>query len=548
MGEWRSLDALTWPCVREGTGGLSDLLAERANQHPTKVLLRTFEGEYTYAEIQSRSHRLANGLARLGVRASSAVGLFMANSADEVALFFAIAELGAVAIPLNTALRGSFLTHTLLLTRCPIVVVDGSLVGEIDAVLDELPDLVEVVVRGVATGGHPEHRGLRYSSFGELASDLSHEPRGTVKDLDAAMMLFTSGTTGPSKACVLSNRYLLRQGQLHVKYLAITNADVLYTPFPLFHIDAVTLTLVAALVAGGTVAIGARFSASRFWEEVIDFDATIFNFMGATLTILWKQSPSPLERQHRVRLAWGVPMPEWHREWRDRFGFRLYEVYGSTDAGVPVYEPLEGERPAGSCGRVVDEFNVAIGDADGDLLSPGEIGEILVRPRETGTVMSEYFAMPTETLEAFRGLWFHTGDLGRLDDHGYLYFLGRIKDSIRRRGENISAFEVEQLVVSHPAVFEAAAIGVPSELTEEDIKVYVVVRPGEELSAPELLAYCEQRAASFMVPRYVEFLPELPKTPTMKVEKFRLRAMGITAATWDAGRNAPGIVTKKGSV
>jgi len=528
--------------------GLAELLVQRAQEDPSRVFLRTGEGAYTYADMARRSRRLANGLALLGVRSASSVALFMTNCVDEVALFFAIAELGAVAIPLNTALRGSSLSHTLRLTRCPIVIADDSLAGELDAVLDDLSDLHEIIVRGDSFKHDPARRGLRYSSFDALASDHVHDPMPEADDLDAAMMLFTSGTTGPSKACVLSHRYLQRQGQLHVKYLGITGADVLYTPFPLFHIDAVTLTLVAALTIGATAAIGTRFSASRFWEEVVDFDATIFNFMGATLTILWKQSPSPLERQHRVRLAWGVPMPEWHREWRERFGFRLYEVYGLTDAGVPVYEPLAGERRPGSCGRVIDEFDVAIGGDDGDLLSVGDVGEILIRPREAGTVMSEYFAMPVETLEAFRGLWFHTGDLGRLDEDGYLYFLGRKKDSIRRRGENISAFEVEQIVVSHPAVFEVAAIGVPSELTEEDVKVYVVVRPGQELSAPELLAYCEERAASYMVPRYIEFLPELPKTPTLKVEKFRLRAMGPTAATWDAASLSDSIAGKKGSL
>ena len=513
---------------------LSDVLAERARERPDRVFLRTSEGDFGYAEVSMMASRLANGLALLGTQPAEPVALLMHNSADQAMCLFAISELGGVAVPLNTALRGSSLSHMLQLTQSRTIIIDEALAPNLLAIVDELPSLRNVIFRDAVLDARVEGSGLQLLDFSSLSINTPHDPVIAIDDLAAGMMLFTSGTTGPSKACVLSHRYLLRQGQLHAKYLGLTESDVLYCPFPLFHIDAVTLTVVAALSIGATAAIGPRFSASHFWDEVIRFDATVFDFMGATLTILWKQPRSAKERQHRVRLAWGVPMPEWQAEWEERFGFRLYELYGMTDAGIPVYDLLDQLHRPGSCGRVIDEFEVAIGDGAGDLVPTGQIGEILVRPRETGTVMTEYFSMPLETLDAFRGLWFHTGDLGRLDDDGFLYFLGRKKDSIRRRGENISAFEVEQLVTSHPAVLEAAAIGVPSELSEEDVKVCVVLRPGETLEAEELLIYCSEHAAPFMVPRYVEFLLELPKTPTLKVEKFRLRANGVTSTTWDA--------------
>ena len=226
-------------------------------------------------------------------------------------------------------------------------------------------------------------------------------------------------------------------------------------------------------------------------------------------------------------------MPGWRREWEQRFGFPLVEVYGLTDAGVVAYDPLDQPHRDGACGRVIPEFEVAISGPGGGIAPTGQTGEILIRGREPGTVMTEYFGMPAETREAFCGQWFHTGDLGRLDPDGYLYFLGRSKDSIRRRGENISAHEVEQLVISHPAVLEAAAFGVPSELTEEDVKVCAVLRPGASLTAEELARYCGQHAPAFMVPRYIELVPALPKTPTQKVEKFRLREAGLTPATYD---------------
>lgn len=293
--------------------------------------------------------------------------------------------------------------------------------------------------------------------------------------------------------------------------------------------------MVAALAVGATAAVGERFSASRFWSEVRAFDASVFNFMGATLTILWKRSPTPHDRNHRIRLAWGVPMPAWKEQWEERFGFPLYQVYGLTDAGVPVYDPIDGTQRSGACGRVINQFQVEIhtGGATGDRGSG--IGEILVRGKESGLTMSGYRGMPQATAETIDdGGWVHTGDLGSLDVDGYLTFHGRLSDAIRRRGENISAHEVERLVDSHPDVLEVAAIGVPSELTEEDVKVCVVVKRGSLLSADELQKYCLDHAASFMVPRYIEFLDALPKTPTQKIEKFRLKELGITSNTWDA--------------
>lgn len=510
-----------------------DLLFERAESSPGHPFLRFQEGDLNYGQAAERVRRLAGGLAEIGVGAGSTVGILMGNSIEHVLCSFAAAQLGAVSVPVNTALKGPLLAHPLGLAACRVVVIDHQLLDRLAAVAGELPQLRYVIVRGQMTG-EPRRCGqaelIPFESFSEAMALLPLQP---THDLDPAMMLFTSGTSGPSKACVLSHRYLLRQAQWHGKYLELDSADVLYTPFPLFHIDAATLTVHAALVLGATAAIGKRFSVSGFWPEVRSFDATVFNFMGATATLLWKQEPSPDDRRHRVRLAWGVPMPERHAEWQDRFGFPLYEVYGLTDAGVVSYDPLDGQHRQGACGRVIDEYEVAIGDPRGDLLPPGHAGEILIRPREPGTVMNEYFGMPDATLAAFRGLWFHTGDLGKLDADGFLYFLGRSKDTIRRRGENISLYEVEQLVQQHPGVLEAAAVGVASELSEDDLKICVVVRPGFRLTHEELADYCRERAPDFMVPRYIEFLSHLPKTPTEKVERFKLRNEGLTLATWD---------------
>lgn len=507
---------------------ITAMLTRAAAVTPDAVFLRTHEGDLTYRQTEQRSAGLATAFAQAGMGAGSCVALLMHNSLDQVLVWFALARLGAVHAPLNTALLGDRLIHALRVAEASVLIADAELLPVLTPVLDRLPELKRVIVNGVTSDDR----------FEDLAGYRRCTDPASVTEVDelaAATMLFTSGTTGASKACVLSHRYLARQGQLHAEHLGLRAGDVLYCPFPLFHIDAATLTVVAALACRGTAALSRRFSASRFWAEVRAFDASVFNFMGATLTILWKQPPGAGDRDHRVRLAWGVPMPEWQSGWEERFGIPLRGIYGLTDGGIPVYDTVDGPQRPGTCGLVIPEFDVRIVDDSGQPLPSGHVGEIVVRGREPGLTMNGYHAMPEATAQVFRHGWLHTGDLGTLDDDGYLTFEGRLSDSIRRRGENISAYEVEQLLIRHPAVLEAAAIGVPSELTEEDVKAVVVLRPGARLTPEELHAFCRETAPRFMVPRYIELVPALPKTPTQKIEKFRLRQDGITPATWDSG-------------
>lgn len=507
---------------------ITDLLVSAATEWPGRPFLRMREGELTYAEVEEQSARLASGLIALGVRPGSGVALLMENSIDQVVTWFALNRIGAVHIPLNTALTGRFLVHAMTVAEATVMIVDERLTPALDAVRGDVPLLETVVVRA------PEGRTDDPASFESLRSGTDRAPVEEVEELFPATLLFTSGTTGPSKACVLSHRYLVRQGQLHARYEGLVASDVLYCPFPLFHIDAATLTVVAALSIGAVAALGRAFSASGFWDEVRALDATVFNFMGATLAILWKQEESPGDRDHRVRLGWGVPMPEWQVGFEQRFGLRLRQVYGSTDAGIPVYDPVDGPQRPGAAGRVVDEFDVRITDPLGASVPPGEVGEIRVRGREPGLVMSGYHGMPEATESTIVDGWVRTGDLGSLDSDGYLSFRGRSNDSIRRRGENISAYEVEEMVHAHPDVLEVAAVGVPSELSEEDVKVVVVVRPGRVLTARGLHEFCRATAPAHMVPRYIEIVHRLPKTPTQKIEKFRLRNGGNGPGTWDS--------------
>jgi crotonobetaine/carnitine-CoA ligase len=356
---------------------------------------------------------------------------------------------------------------------------------------------------------------------------------------ELCLLLYTSGSTGASKAAMIPHRFVLTHARLACDGLGLRPDDVLYCPYPLFHLDAAVMTVVPALLLRAVAAIGERFSVSRYWQEMRTLRATVFDFMGATLAMLHKQPPSPQDRDHQARLGWGVPLPAWAPEFEARFGCRLVELYGLTEAGTMIYTPQEQPRRPGSCGKLLGPFEVQLLDENGFVVPTGAIGELVIRPLAPAVIMQGYYGMPEATVAAFRDLWFHTGDLMRQDGEGYFYFVGRRKDVVRRRGENISAAEVEELIGAYPAVLDCAVVGVPSELSEEEVMACVVARPGHELELGELAEFCRRTMAGFMVPRFFRLLNELPKTPTDKVEKFRLREQGVTPDTWDRERTRP---------
>jgi len=511
---------------------LDQLLRDRAADRPDVPWLRCRTGDLPFAEADRLVSDLAAGLAAQGVGRGDLVPVLMPNGRDIVIVWFALDRLGAVATLLNTAFRGPALTHALNLTGAELLVADASLIDSVAPVAGELATLRRAVVFG-GDAGAAGLAPLEIVPATGLASHRTEPPPPSHGMTDPAMVIFTSGTTGPSKGCVLSHRYAVRQAQLMIEHFGLRADDVLYCPFPLFHLDATVLTVVPALVLGTTAAIGERFSASGFWDELREFGATVFDFMGATLTMLHKRPPAVDDADNPARLGWGVPLPEFAPEFEARFGVRLVEAYGSTDAGVPIYQPLDQPRRPGSCGRAIPSYDVRVFDEDDVEVPPGMVGELVVRPLEPSLIADGYYGRPEATIESRHNLWFHTGDLVRRDEDGWFFYIGRRTDSIRRRGENISAFEVEEVVKLHPHVLDAAAFGVPSELTEDDVMVAVVPRPGTALDPVDLIAFCRERLARHMVPRYVDLIDELPRTPTEKVEKGVLRERGVTATSWD---------------
>ena len=508
------------------TQTLADELRLAATQAADKPFIRMQAGEWTFAQVDRDSDHVAVALHDLGVAHRHNVSLLLPNCIEFALGWFGLAKLGAVAAPVNTAFQGAVLANAINLVQSRVLIVHAACWPQLEAVVDQLT----TVTRFILVGDVPGAETLRWSDL--VHTPLRPLPPPASHFSDLSLLLYTSGTTGRSKAAMLSNRFVLRQGQGVIDGLGLRADDVLYCPYPMFHMDSAIMTIAPALLLRAVAAIGERFSVSRYWDEMRLLQATVFDFMGATLTMLWKQPSSAADRAHRARLGWGVPLPDWAADFEERFGCRLVELYGSTEVGTFIFTPQDAPRRAGSCGRPMGPFEVQLLDQDGFEVPTGRAGELVVRALEPCVLTDGYWAMPEATLSTIRNQWFHTGDLLRQDTDGWLYFVGRRKDMVRRRGENISAAEVEMVLDTHPELLECAVFGVPSDMTEEDVMVCAVLRPASTLTPRELSDWCASRMARFMLPRYVRFMPSLPKTPTDKVEKFRLQQQGCAGA-WD---------------
>jgi crotonobetaine/carnitine-CoA ligase len=538
---------------------LGQTLNAQASALGDRVFL-DFRGEVqiTYRQIEEVSSRFANGLLRCGISKGTKVAVMLSNCPEYLYCWFGLAKIGAVMVPVNTAHKGELLRYILDSSDSEAVVVDSEWLDRLHEIESELPKVRTIFVRKVAqaaslrTSRHGQvdlpqsaSAGVPGASLESAAgkiptrslSELSkHSPEPVSADVshsDPMTILFTSGTTGPSKGVVMSHNYYHYAARTISAGMEVEPNDVLYTCLPLFHVNAQVCTVLSAMIHGARVAMYEHFSASSFWDEVRSSKATMMLALGAMGNILYKAAPQLDDSDNDVRLAMVVPPPEDLEGFERRFGLRVvYETFGLTEGIVAPPRIFEPRRP-GCCGKPGEAAEVSIVDEFDESLPPHVTGEIVMRPREPYAMMSGYYKMPEETLDAFRNLWFHTGDLGYMDEEGFLYFVGRKKEAIRRRGENISAFEVERIVNQHPAVLESAAIPVPSELSEDDVKVVVVLNGGRDLRPEDLIKFCEDRMAYFMVPRFVEFRDCLPKTPTQRVEKYKLRAEGHKPGTWD---------------
>lgn len=491
----------------------------------------------TFHDVEVATNRIARSLRRLGVTVGDRIAMLVPNCLELVLTWFAAAKLGAVEVPVNIQLRGKLLAHVLGNSGASVLLCHRDVLAGVVDTVNAQPGITTVVIVG---GTRDEARALgvtadRVVEFQELdqgrAAALDHRPRYS----DPMAILYTSGTTGPAKGVVMPHHQYYLWVELYAASLGLTRDDSYFTPLPLFHADGQLWGAYFPLVYGTKGTFVERFSVSRYWQQARDSGATATNLLGAMAHMLWKQPPKADDRQHTLRIAQTIPMISMKRGFEERFGLRLVTGYGQTETNWVSYDTASESRP-GSCGKVAAEyFDVRVVDEFDEPCPVGQVGEIVVRPRHAWTMSQGYHALPAETQRTWRNLWFHSGDAGRLDEDGWLYFADRIKDVIRRRGQNISAFELESVVAEHPLVVESAAVAVASDLTEEDVLLVVVTSPGSALSPAEVLAYCTAELPKFMVPRYVEVSTSpLPRTPTEKIAKTDLRRRGLTARTWDA--------------
>ncbi len=514
---------------------LGPLLAARARKYGDETFLLFRDRKISFAELDRMSGRMAAGLRGLGIGRGDKVGLMLPNCPEFIALWFGLAYIGAVEVPINTHHLGDLLVYLLNFSDTRVLVADAQFLPQVAAIRDRLTTLEAVVVRrapGDLTlvpelGGLPVHV---LEAWDEL---VPLEPDPNVGPGDPYCMGFTSGTTGPSKGAMLPHNYAIYAAELVAYHADYTREEVIYSFLPLFHGNAQVLATLPALVSGCRLALGEKFSAGGFWDEIRRYKATSTNMIGGLVSILVKQPERPEDGDSSLRRVFGAAVKGtvWDA-FEARFKAKLIEGYGMTESSIVLMNHVNSARK-GSVGVPTPGFRVEIHDQDDQPVGPDVVGEIVTRPEGPYRMMTEYYKMPEKTLEAFRNLWFHTGDLGYYDADGYFYFVDRAKDAIRRLGENISSQELERIINEHPSVLESAAVGIPSELGEEEVKVLIVLRPGESLEPPELIEFCRQRMAKFMVPRYVEFRPALPKTPTDRVQKYQLKQEGLTPDTWD---------------
>jgi crotonobetaine/carnitine-CoA ligase len=521
--------------VYSGDWIVTSLLVDRAERFADEVAIAAEDGRATYADLVDRAARVAGMLASLGVEPGDRVATMLTNGLDYVAAWHGIVWVGAIDVPVNVEYRGTFLQHVLRDSGATVIVVDARWLPRLAAF--ELGDVRHVLVVGEGVDDLPS--GIERHAF---ADALAHDPRPRheATETDATYIMYTSGTTGPSKGAVHCNRSSIHYIMPFVAGLDLGDDDVCYSMFPLFHQMGRSACTTAALWVGNRVELRSGFSASGFWEDVRACGATWAGYFGAVILFLWQQEPRAEDRDHGLRRAFGSSAPpELIVPWEERFGTTLFEVYGSTEIGLGSGLG-SGPRKLGTMGLPCRHLEVAIVDERDEPVPAGVVGEALWRPRYPYAIFQGYWNRDDATLESFRNLWFHSGDAGLLDDEGYFVFKDRIKDSIRRRGENISSFEVERAVREQPGVVEVAAYAVPGIVpTEEDVMVAVVPAPEGPPDPPALFTALCETMPRHAVPRYLRLLDELPKTPTQRIQKFKLREDGVTADTVD--REALGI-------
>ncbi|WP_146163098.1 AMP-binding protein [Variovorax sp. WS11] len=500
---------------------LTDILKSAVKRYGERTFLQFGERNITYTEFDLLSGGFANGLSAVGLRKGGKLAIMTPNCEEFVVAWLGAAKIGVLYVPINTEYRGSILAHQLKTADVTHILIDARYLNRVEEVMSEVPKLVKVIVRG--DGPVPSMLGGRAAvhTYAHLVSTEDRAPETPISYVDPIAIAFTSGTTGPSKGVLASHCHVVTFARDWIRAVGFPEGGAIYSPLPLFHAIAAWLGVVPAMLSGGRIALADRFSASSYWDDVRGYNADVAHGVFAMVPILLKQPERPDDGNQPARVFYtGRRDAAFER----RFNCKPVEVYGSTETGIVTMTPA-GEEPAvGSSGKPnAESFEVMIANDDDDAVPTGEVGEILIRPRQPFAMFSEYYGMPAATVIAYRNQWFHSGDFARMDADGNIFFADRKKDAIRRRGENISSYEVENAVLRHPEVFECAAVAVKSDVSEDEVKIVVVRRPGSDLSSQMLWEFCDASMPRFWIPRFIEFRNELPRTANHKVQKHLLR-------------------------
>jgi crotonobetaine/carnitine-CoA ligase len=516
---------------------LPAMLARQAERYRNKPLVSAGETTWSFRQTHDEAAGFAATLRAAGIMTGDRVALICSNRLEFLRVFLGCAWLGAVAVPINTASRGQQLQHILSNSGARLLILEARFADNLDQLeFDALP--VESI--WTVDAAEPVRAGAIVST--PLPAVTVPCPPATLRARDMLTILYTSGTTGPSKGVCCPNAQYYWWAVNTAAMLELGPDDALCSTLPLFHTNALN-TFFQALLMGIPVTFAQRFSASDFYAGLARSQATATYVLGAMVPILLARPQSAEERGHRTRIALAPGVPaSFHAEFIARTGIRLIDGWGSTETNFVLGTTADRQRP-GLMGPIYRGFQARVVDQDDNDVADGQPGELLVRADEPFAFATGYFMAPDKTVETWQNLWFHTGDRVIREGDGYYRFVDRIKDAIRRRGENVSSFEVEQVLLSHPAVANAAAFPVRSALAEDEVMVAVVLHATQTLTHLELVRYCEPRLPYFAVPRYVELVDGLPTTENGKVQKYKLTERGVTAAAWD--REAAGYKLKR---
>lgn len=509
-------------------------VVERAGNKP----FIDFSGEgYTFAAFDRKSDDIARGLHALGLRKGEGVAWVLDNHSDAVFLLFGAIKTGVFNAPINTALKGDFLVHQINDSGASVIICESDYAQRVLNVEDELTNVTTLLYRGDAPSGVSKK--LKILPFESLKVTEGEMPAVDLLPTDIFTLIYTSGTTGPSKGCMISHGYALNMARQCNLMSDMSEDDVLWTPLPLFHLNAIASSILAAIIGCYQVSIYSRFSVTNFWPEIERTKATCASLLGAMGSLIGHAPDTDVMKRcfGQLRVGGSAPMsPELERTWKERFGVKYANAmaYGLTEAACVTWTDVSQNPPPGSSGRRCEDFDVRIVDDMGRELPPGQPGEIIIRPLKPNVMFNGYLNRPESTLSMIKDLWFHSGDIGMFDADGWFYFVDRKKDYLRRRGENISSFEMESTFFKHPSILDVAVHAVYSEFSEDDVKLTATLRPdGPPLTEEELCRWAIDRVPYYAVPRYYEFRDDLPRNSSGRVLKYELRDQGVTPTTFD---------------